>query len=160
MNPTATTFCAAAVLMLMFHRLSACATAIMSTPAKVLPASRPKARMMPATMGTMQDTRAVVDGTKKESRKPTKMTPMMRRFDWTPMRDMTRRAMRLSSPVIIMAAERNMAPATRAQADVENPASARESALPVPSSCSGCAGSGAMPSRKAMSVMMTNALTG
>ena len=77
-KPMATMFWAAAVLMPIFQRESTWATAIMSTAAKVEPFWRPKARIMPTTIGTMQDTRAVVDGTKKERRNPTKMTPMTR----------------------------------------------------------------------------------
>ena len=159
-KPMATIFCAAAVLIPIFQRLSACATAIMRTPAKVLPFSRPKARMMPMTIGTMQETRAVVDGTKKLRRKPTKITPMTRRFDLTPICDMTMSAIRLSSPVIIMPAERNIAPATNAHAVVEKPARPILRAFAVPKIASGFAGFGDNPSPKDMNVTITKALTG
>ena len=115
---------------------------------------------MPTTIGTMQETLAVVDGTKKLRMKPTKMTPMTRRLDLTPTWDITTRAIRLSRPVIIMPADRNIAAATSAQAVVENPDNPIWRALLVPSSAPCFAGSGAMPSANAINVTMTNALTG
>ena len=59
-----------------------------------------------------------------------------------------------------MPADRNMAPATSAQAVVENPPSAIFMALAVPRMAVGLAGLGAVPSENAISTMMMNALTG
>ena len=88
------------------------------------------------------------------------MTPITRWLDFTPIWDMTTRAIRLSRPVIIMPADRNMAPATRAQAEVENPESPICRAFPVPRRVSGLAGLGAMPRENAINTTITNALTG
>ena len=74
--------------------------------------------------------------------------------------DMTTRAILLSSPVIIMPADRNMAPATSAQAVVEKPASPICRALPVPRITAGLAGFGASPREKAINTTITKALTG
>ena len=75
MKPSATMFCAAAVLMPTFQMLSACATAISMMAANLLLRGTPKTAMMPMTIGTMHETRAVVLGTKKLRTKPTQMTP-------------------------------------------------------------------------------------
>lgn len=102
--PTAIMFCAAAVLMPTFHRLSACAVAIIITAAKRLFRSTPNATMMPITIGTTQETRAVVLGTKKLRTKPTMITPASMRFVRVPTLESTNSAMRLSRPVCIIAA--------------------------------------------------------
>ena len=131
MKEIATMFCAAAVLMPTFHRLSACAVAIISIPAKRLFSGTSKAMMMPMTIGTMQETRAVVLGTKKLSKKPTMITPISTRLVFAPTLDNTSRAMRLSRPVRVIAAARNSAPPTSAQAVLLKPPRAMPNALLV-----------------------------
>ena len=75
MKPMATMFCAAAVLMPTFQMLAVCVVVIISMPAKALFLLMPKAAMMPSMIGTRQETRAVVDGTRKASTMPTSMEP-------------------------------------------------------------------------------------
>src|ERR1035437_828818 len=87
MKLTAIMFWAEAVLMPTFQRLSACAVAIIMTPANLLLSGTPKATMMPITIGTMHETRAVVLGTKKLRTKPTRMTPMRTRLVLAPILD-------------------------------------------------------------------------
>ena len=60
----------------------------------------------------MQPTRAVVLGTKKARTKPTKIMPATMRLVFDPTLDRMVRAMRLSRPVLVMAAARNMAAPT------------------------------------------------
>ena len=159
MKFTATIFCAAAVLMPTFQTLSTCATVIISIPAKRLFSGTPKALIMPITIGTRQATRAVVLGTKKLKIKPHKMTPSKTRFDFAPTLDKITSAIRLSSPVLVMAAARNIAAATRQNAVAEKPLSAITSPALVPYSLP-VAGFGAKPIKRAISTMITPALTG
>ena len=76
---------------------------------------------MPPTMGTIQATRAVVEGTKKLRVKPTPMTPSSSRLLLVPTRDMIFRASLRSKPVVCMPTARNSAAATMAQAPLESP---------------------------------------
>ena len=158
MKPMATMFCAAAVLTPTFQIEADWAVAIISRPAKRERWSTPKARMMPMMMGTRQATRAVVEGTRKDSTMPTRMAPISTRLVRAPTLERMKRAMRLSRPVMVMAAERKQAAATRASAVLAKPPSARVSAGPVPSTASGLAELGAMPSMKAMRAVMSTAL--
>jgi hypothetical protein len=115
--------------------------------------------MMPIMIGTRQATRAVVLGTRNASTMPTSIAPITTRWVRAPTRASTNSAMRLSSPVIVIAADRNVAAATSAIAVLANPASAMPSAAPVPYTTSGLATLGAIPSRNAMSAAMMTALT-
>ena len=159
MKFTATMFCAAAVFMPTFHTLSTCATVIISMPAKRLFSGTPKALIMPITMGTRQATRAVVLGTKKLKIKPHKITPSKTRFALAPTLESIIRAIRLSSPVLVMAAARNIAAATRQKAVDENPFSAIPSPALVPYNLP-VASLGANPTRRAIKTIITPALTG
>lgn len=159
MKPMATMFCAAAVLMPTFQMDAACAVVIISRPAKRERLSTPKARMMPMMIGTMQATRAVVEGTRKASTMPTRIAPITTRFVLAPTLESTKSAMRLSSPVTVMPADRKVAAATSASAVFAKPPSARPSAAPVPRTVSGFAAFGARPRRNAMSATMSTALT-
>ena len=76
MKPTATMFCAAAVLMPTFQMLAVCVVVIISMLANAPRLLTPNAAMMPSMIGTMQETRAVVDGTMNASTKPTRIEPM------------------------------------------------------------------------------------
>ena len=102
----------------------------------------------------------MVLGTKKLSTKPVRMTPARTWFVFAPIFDSTKSAMRLSSPVFIIAAAMNMAAPTSASADDEKPASASFSPADVPRSFDGFAMSGAVPKRNAMSEMMMPDETG
>ena len=75
MKPTATMFCAAAVLMPTFQMLAVCTVVIISMPAKAPFLLTPNAAMMPSMIGTRQATRAVVEGTRNAITKPTRMAP-------------------------------------------------------------------------------------
>ena len=160
MKPRATMFWAAAVLMPTFQMLSAWAMAIIITAEKRLFSGTPKAEMMPMTIGTMQETRAVVLGTKKLRIKPTRITPARILLVLAPILDRTNRAMRLSSPVFIMAAAIKRAAPTSARAVLEKPLRASLRAPEVPSILSGLFMLGAVPSRNAIRVMMMDAETG
>ena len=159
MKPIATMFCAAAVLMPTFQIDADCAVAIIRMPARRDFRSTPKARMMPIIIGTRQATRAVVLGTRNDSTMPTRIAPISTRLVRAPTRDNTNSAMRLSKPVMVIAAEMNSAAATSANAVLANPPSAMPRAALVPSTASGLAGLGAMPSRKAISATISTALT-
>ena len=159
MNPIATMFWAAAVLMPTFQIEAVCAVVIISSPAKRLRLSTPNARMIPMMIGTRQATRAVVLGTKNERTIPTRIAPITTRLVRAPTLDRIRSAMRLSSPVTVIAADRKSAAATRARAVFANPPRAIPSAAPVPRIASGLAGFGARPSMNAMSAAMITALT-
>ena len=78
----------------------------------------------------------------------TTMVPMSRRLRLVPSSEITLKATRLSSPVIAMAAAITNDAAISATAGLVKPSSVTDSAAPVPSARSGCAGSGATPSRK------------
>jgi hypothetical protein len=132
MKPTASMFCAAAVLMPTFQMLAVCTVVIMSMPAKALFLLTPKAAMMPSVIGTRQATRAVVEGTRKAITKPTRMVPITTWRVSVPTRDRIESAMRLSRPVAVMAADRNKAAATRARAVLEKPLNAVVSPALVP----------------------------
>ncbi len=159
MKPMATMFCAAAVLMPTFQMLAVCVVVIISMPANALFLLMPKAAMMPSMIGTRQDTRAVVEGTRKASTMPTSMEPASTLRVSVPTRERMTRAMRRSSPVTCMAAARNSAAATSANAVVAKPLKAMPSAALVPSSTLGLATLGAVPRRNAMSAAMTRAET-
>ena len=77
MKPTATMFCAAAVLMPTFQMLAVWVVVIINMPAKAPFLSTPKAAMMPSMIGTRHDTRAVVDGTRNARTIPTSIEPAM-----------------------------------------------------------------------------------
>ena len=156
---TATMFCAAAVLMPTFHTLSTCATVIISIPAKRLLRGSPKALIMPITIGTRQATRAVVLGTKKLKIKPHKITPIKTRFDFAPTLERITSAIRLSSPVLVIAAAKNIAAATRQNDVEEKPFSAMPSPALVPYSLP-VSGLGAKPTKSAIKTIITPALTG
>lgn len=142
-KPTATMFCAAAVLMPTFHTLAVCAAVMTSKAAKRLRLSTLKARMKPIMMGIRQATRAVVLGTMNDNRKPTTMAPMTMWLVRACTLDSTTSAMRRSSPVAVIAAAMKQAAATSATALLEKPDSARPSAALVPmSALPGLAASG------------------
>src|SRR5579885_845988 len=131
-KPTATMFCAAAVLMPTFQMLAVCTVVIISMPAKAPFRLTPKAAMMPSVIGTRQDTRAVVDGTRKAMTKPTRIVPITTLVVLVPTRDRIISAILLSSPVAVMAAARNSAAATRTSAVLAKPLNASVSAALVP----------------------------
>ena len=153
-------FWAAAVLMPIFQMLAACTVAIIKRAAKRLFRFILKAAMIPSTMGTMQPTLAVVLGTKKASTKPTKIMPARILLVLAPTLDRTKRAMRLSSPVCIMAAARKRAAPTSTVPLALTPAKAIFRALEVPKSLAGSCGSGDSPRHKIINVAMMVALTG
>ena len=114
---------------------------------------------MPITIGTRHATRAVVEGTKKERMKPQRMMPITTRLGVAPILESVRSAMRLSSPVLIMAAARKSAAPTKQKAGDEKPVSAVfmpavVPMMPVPS------GLGESPISTAMSAMMRPPETG
>src|SRR5215471_3935923 len=143
-----------------FHKLAACAVAIIITPANLPFSSTPKATMMPITIGTRQETRAVVLGTKKLRMNPTTMTPAKTLFILAPIFESTNRAMRLSKPVSIIPAARNSAPATKASAGLANPPSAMLKPSLVPYNLVGVETLGEIPSEKAINARITPALAG
>ena len=119
-------------------------------PATRLFLSMPKAEIRPRIIGVKQATRAEAVGMKKASTAMTTMVPMSRRLRLVPSSEITLKARRRSSPVIAMAAAITSDAAISATAGLVNPSSVTDSAAPVPSARSGCAGSGANPSRKAI----------
>ncbi len=133
MKPMATMFCAAAVLMPTFQMLAVWTVVIISMLAKAPFLLTPNAAMIPSVIGTRQATRAVVDGTRKAMTKPTRIVPITTCRVSVPTRDRMLSAMRLSSPVAVMAAARNRAAATRASAVLANPlkASPRPALVPI-----------------------------
>ncbi|MOA02369.1 hypothetical protein D3C78_1218170 [compost metagenome] len=159
MKPVVSRFCAAEVWMPTFQMLVAWATRIISPPAKAERLSTPKAAITPSMIGTTQATRAVALGTMKLSSTVTTMAPNSTRWVLAPTRARVSSAMRLSSPVWVMAAAMNSAAATSASAELAKPA--RPMARPplVPISCAGLPSCGALPSRKAISPTMMMALT-
>ncbi len=159
MNPTATMFCAAAVLIPTFQMLAVCVVVIINMPAKAPFLSTPNAAMMPSMIGTRQDTRAVVDGTRKASTIPTSMEPAMTWRVSVPTRARMTRAMRRSRPVVVIAAARNSAAATSASAVLAKPLNARPRPALVPISALGLAGFGEIPSKNAISAAITTADT-
>ncbi len=159
MNPMATMFCAAAVLMPTFQMLAVCTVVIISMLAKAPRLLTPKAAMMPSVIGTRQATRAVVDGTMKAITKPTRMVPITTCRVSVPTRDRMLSAMRLSRPVAVMAAARNSAAATSTRAVLAKPLKASVSAPLVPSRTFGLATLGANPSRNAISAAINIAET-
>ena len=159
-KPIAIMFWAAAVLMPTFQMLSACAIAIIMTAEKRLLSGTPKAEIMPSTIGTIQETLAVVLGTKKLKTKPTIMTPASTLLVRAPIFDRIKRAMRRSSPVFIIAAAIKRAAPTKASAGLEKPDSAIFSAPEVPSTLLGFSMLGAVPSKKAINDIITAAETG
>ena len=80
----------------------------------------------------MHPTRAVVLGTKKASIIPTKIIPATKRLVLLPIRDKINNAIRLSSPVCVIAAAKNNAAPTKIVALAEIPIKAIFNALPVP----------------------------
>ena len=159
MNPTATMFCAAAVLIPTFQMLAVCVVVIMSMPAKALFLLTPKAAMMPSMIGTRHDTRAVVEGTRNASTIPTSIDPATTCRVSVPTRDRMTSAIRRSRPVAVMAAARKSAAATSASAVLAKPLNARPSPALVPISAFGLAGLGEMPSKNAISAAITTAET-
>src|SRR5215831_11661418 len=143
-----------------FHKLAACAVAIIITPANLPFSSTPKATMMPITIGTRQETRAVVLGTKKLRMNPTTITPAKTLFVLAPIFDSTNRAMRLSKPVSIIPAARNSAPATNARAGFAKPPSAIVKPSLVVYHLVGAETLGGIPSEKAINARITPALAG
>ena len=65
MKPTATRFCAAAVLIPTFQMDTACVAVMTRSAASFDSFSRPNAATMPMRIGTTAPARAVADGTKK-----------------------------------------------------------------------------------------------
>lgn len=132
MKPTVSRFCAAAVWMPTFQMLVAWATMIMMPAAMLERLSTPKAAITPSMMGTTAALRAVALGTTRLSTMVTAMAPSRMRRVLVPTRASVTRAMRLSSPVKVMAAAMNRAPVTSASAELENPVSAMLMAAEVP----------------------------
>ena len=159
MKPTATMFCAAAVLMPTFQMLAVCTVVIISMLAKAPRLLTPKAAMMPSVIGTRQATRAVVDGTMSAITKPTRMVPTTTCVNLAADARENTSAMRLSRPVAVMAAARNSADATSTSAVLAKPLKARARAALVPSRTFGFAGLGESPSRNAINAAMTMAET-
>ena len=161
MKPIATMFCAAAVLMPTFQMLAACTVVIISMPAKALRLSTPKATMMPSMIGTRQATRAVVEGTRNASTKPTRMVPITTWLVRAPTRDRMMSAMRLSRPVVVMAAARNRAAATSTSAVLAKPLNARvERGARAQQHVGIGRHSARVPSRNAISAAITTARNG
>ena len=75
MKPTATRFCAAAVWIIIFQKVSACTAPTMSSAATRLLRSIPKFSTMPMIIGAKQAIRAVALGTKKARIRPVIITP-------------------------------------------------------------------------------------
>ncbi len=132
MKPTSSRFCAAAVWMPMFQMLVPWATMIIIPAAKLERLSTPNAAMMPIMIGTTQALRAVALGTTRLSRMVTRMVPARMCRLLVPTFDRVTRAMRRSSPVWVIAAAMNSAPATSASAGLEKPASAMPIAAVLP----------------------------
>ena len=101
----------------------------------------------------------MVLGTKKLRIKPQQITPMTTRLALAPSLDKMTRAIRLSSPVFVIAVAKNMAAATRQKAVVEKPLRPMPRPAAVPKILP-VAGLGAKPISTAMSAMITPALTG
>ena len=112
MKPMATMFCAAAVLMPMFHTLAVCAAVITNRAANLLRRSAPKADRKPSMIGMRQATRAVALGTMNDSRKPTRIAPIATWLARAGTYESTCSAMRLSNCVAVMAAAMKQAAAT------------------------------------------------
>jgi hypothetical protein len=132
---------------------------IISMAANALFLLTPKAAMTPSMIGTRQETRAVVEGTSRASTMPTSIEPTITCRVSVPMRDRITSAMRLSSPVAVMAAARNSAAATSASAVLANPLNASPRPALVPIRAFGLAGLGDSPSTNAIRAAMTTADT-
>ncbi|MNQ33207.1 hypothetical protein D3C85_466300 [compost metagenome] len=158
MKPTVSRFCAAAVWIPTFQMLVACATMIMMPAAMFERLSTPKAAMTPIMIGTTAALRAVALGTTRLSTIVTAIHPIRMRRVLVPTRDSVTSAMRRSSPVNVMAAAMNKAPVTSASAELAKPVSAMLMAADVPYSTLGSLIVGAVPSRKAISVVIMIAL--
>src|SRR6266498_1918051 len=109
MKPTATMFCAAAVLMPTFQMLTVWTVVIIRSPASRLFLSTPKARMTPMMIGITAAARAVALGTRKASTVDTTIAPITILLVRVPTRERIIRATRRSRLVIVMAAARNRA---------------------------------------------------
>ncbi|MNJ57705.1 hypothetical protein D3C77_533060 [compost metagenome] len=120
--------------------------------------STPKAAMTPIMIGTTAALRAVALGTTRLSTMVTAIHPIRMRRVLVPTRDSVTSAMRRSSPVKVMAAAMNKAPVTSASAELAKPVSAMLMAADVPYSTLGSLIVGAVPSRKAISVVIMIAL--
>ncbi len=120
--------------------------------------STPKAAITPIMMGTTAALRAVALGTTRLSTMVTAMQPIRMRRVLVPTRDRVTSAMRRSSPVKVIAAAMNSAPVTSASAELEKPLSAMLIAAEVPYITWGSLIVGAVPSRKAISVVIMIAL--
>ena len=120
--------------------------------------STPNAMITPIMMGTTQALRAVALGTTKLSKIVTAMAPSNMRRVLVPMRDSVTNAIRRSSPVWVMAAAINKAPATNANAALENPVKAIVIPAEVPYNCAGSCKVGAMPIKNAISDVIMIAL--
>ena len=120
--------------------------------------------MMPRTMGMIQPTRAVVLGTKNASTKPTKIIPATMRFVLEPTLDKIVRAIRLSSPVVVMAAARNMAAPTSMVPPALNPLNVMVIAWPkpicFPAAAAAFSRAGDVPSSRSINDAIIVALTG
>ena len=160
MKLVAIIFWAAAVLIPTFQMLSAWAVAIMRILAKRVFFSTPKAETIPITIGTIQATRAVVEGTKKLRAKPVRITPMRIRLVLAPTRESTLRAIRRSRPVLVIAIDRNKAAPTSAQAVLEKRYRPADRAGPVPSNAAGLATFGEKPSKTTIKDKIIAALAG
>ncbi|KAG1386056.1 hypothetical protein G6F60_014617 [Rhizopus arrhizus] len=138
--------------------LVACATMIMMPAAIFERLSTPKAAMTPIMMGTTAALRAVALGTTRLSTIVTAIHPIRMRRVLVPTLDRVTSAMRRSSPVKVMAAAMNRAPVTSASAEFANPVSSMLMAADVPYSTFGSLIVGAVPNRKAISVVIMIAL--
>ena len=139
--------------------LAVCTVVIISIPANALFLSAPKAAIMPSVIGTKQATRAVVEGTRNAITKPTRIVPMTTLRVSVPTRERMLSAIRLSSPVAVMAAARNKADATSTSAVFAKPLKARLRPALVPSKAFGLDGLGERPNMKAIRAAMTIAET-
>ena len=109
-------------------------------------------------IGTTHALRAVALGTTRLSRMVTAMAPSKMRRVLVPIRDSVTSAIRRSSPVWVMAAAINKAPATSASAALENPVNAMVMPALVPYSLLGSCSVGAMPIKNAISDVIMIAL--
>ena len=115
-----------------FQMLVPCATTIMIPAAMLERLSTPNARITPIMIGTTHALRAVALGTTRLSKMVTAIAPSKIRRVLVPIFDRVTNAMRRSSPVWVIAAAINNAPATRARAALENPVRAMVIPADVP----------------------------
>ena len=117
----ATIFCAAAVLIPIFHIETACTAVIINNEASLLSLLTLNAAIIPSNIGTTAPARAVADGTKNARTIDTKIAPMTIFLVLFPTIDSTSNASRLCKLVSCIATAKNNAAATSATAEVEKP---------------------------------------